>query len=100
MLNIVVWLVVGGLIGWAASIIMKTNAQQGALMNIVVGVIGAFLGGLLIAPLVGTGTINQGDFSVASMVVSLIGAVALLAVVNLFRRRRGLRGAGRGHLAR
>jgi uncharacterized membrane protein YeaQ/YmgE (transglycosylase-associated protein family) len=100
MLNIIVWLVVGGLIGWVASIIMKTNAQQGALMNIVVGIIGAFLGGLVIAPFVGTGTINQGDFSVASLVVSLIGAVALLAVVNLFRRRRGVRGVGRGHLAR
>jgi len=98
MLNIVVWLVVGGLIGWVASIIMKTNAQQGALMNIVVGIIGAFLGGLLIAPFVGAGTINQGDFSVASLVVSLIGAVVLLAVVNLFRRRRGVRGSG--HLAR
>lgn len=98
MLNILVWLVVGGLIGWVASIIMKTNAQQGALMNIVVGVIGAFLGGLVIAPFVGAGTINQGDFSVMSLVVSLIGAVVLLAVVNLFRRRRV--GGTRGHVAR
>lgn len=99
MLNIIVWLVVGGLIGWVASIIMKTNAQQGALMNIVVGVIGAFLGGLLIAPFVGAGTINQGDFSVMSLVVSLIGAVVLLAVVNFFRRR-SVRGTKGGHLAR
>jgi uncharacterized membrane protein YeaQ/YmgE (transglycosylase-associated protein family) len=100
MLNIIVWLVVGGLIGWVASIIMKTNAQQGALMNIVVGIIGAFLGGFLIAPFVGAGTINQGDFSVMSLVVSLIGAVALLAVVNLFRRGRASGHGARGGIAR
>ena len=100
MLNILVWLIVGGLIGWIASMIMGTNARQGALMNVVVGVIGAFLGGLLIAPFVGTGTINQGDFSVMSMIVSLVGAVALLAVVNLFRRGRARRDVRGGHAAR
>ncbi|HUR41477.1 MAG TPA: GlsB/YeaQ/YmgE family stress response membrane protein [Verrucomicrobiae bacterium] len=87
-MNIIIWLVVGGLIGWVASIIMKTNAQQGMLLNVVVGVIGAFLGGYLIAPLLGSGTINQGDFSVVSLITSLIGAVILLAIVNLFRRGR------------
>jgi uncharacterized membrane protein YeaQ/YmgE (transglycosylase-associated protein family) len=87
MLNIILWLIVGGVIGWVASIIMRTNAQQGAFMNIVVGVIGAFLGGWLLAPLFGAGTINQGDFSPMSLLVSLIGAVVLLAVVNLFRGR-------------
>jgi uncharacterized membrane protein YeaQ/YmgE (transglycosylase-associated protein family) len=95
-MNVIVWLVVGGLIGWVASIIMKTNARQGALMNIVVGVIGAFLGGVALSPFVGGGTINQGDFSFMSLLVSLIGAVALLAIVNLFRRGRssghGMRG--------
>jgi uncharacterized membrane protein YeaQ/YmgE (transglycosylase-associated protein family) len=94
-MNVIVWLVVGGLIGWVASIIMKTDARQGALMNIVVGVIGAFLGGLIISPFVGAGTINQGDFSVMSLLVSLIGAVVLLAIVNLFRRGR-TRGHGMG----
>jgi len=98
MFNLIAWLIVGGLIGWVASIIMKTNAQQGAILNIVVGVIGAFLGGLLLAPLFGAGTINQGDFSVMSLVVSLLGAVILLAVVNLFRRRRLTgRGDHQGH---
>lgn len=91
MFNIIVWLIVGGLIGWVASILMKTNAQQGAVLNVVVGVIGAVLGGVLLAPLLGTGTINQGDFSLMSVIVSLIGAVALLAIVNLFRRGRGRR---------
>jgi uncharacterized membrane protein YeaQ/YmgE (transglycosylase-associated protein family) len=85
-MNLLIWLVVGGVIGWIASMIMRTDAQQGMLLNIVVGVIGAMLGGWLISPLLGVGTINQSNFSIGSMVVSLVGAVILLAVVNLFRR--------------
>jgi uncharacterized membrane protein YeaQ/YmgE (transglycosylase-associated protein family) len=87
-MNFIIWLVVGGLIGWVASLIMRTDAQQGLLLNIVVGIIGALLGGWLISPLIGEGTINSGDFSVGGLVVSLLGAVILLAIVNLFRRRR------------
>lgn len=87
-MNIIIWLIVGGLIGWVASIIMRTNAQQGAILNVIVGIVGATLAGWLIAPMVGGGTINQGDFSLVSLVVSLLGAVALLAIVNLFRRGR------------
>ena len=68
--------------------IMKTNDQQGIFLNIVVGIVGAFLGGMLLAPLFGTGTINQNDFSLGSLLVSLVGAVILLAIVNFFRRRR------------
>ena len=86
-MNLIVWLIVGGLVGWVASLIMRTDAQQGALLNIVVGVVGAFLGGLIFAPMFGTGTINQGEFSVGSLLVSLAGAVILLAIVNLVRRR-------------
>jgi len=74
------------LIGWAASIVMKTDAQQGVVLNVVVGIVGALVGGWLLAPLFGTGTINQNDFSLASLVVSLLGAIILLAVVNLLRR--------------
>ncbi|HYF57476.1 MAG TPA: GlsB/YeaQ/YmgE family stress response membrane protein [Burkholderiaceae bacterium] len=85
-MNLLIWLVVGGVIGWLASMIMKTDAQQGMLLNIVVGIIGAMLGGWLISPLVGVGTINQNNFSIGSLVVSLVGAVILLAIVNLFRR--------------
>jgi uncharacterized membrane protein YeaQ/YmgE (transglycosylase-associated protein family) len=66
--------------------IMRTDGQQGVLLNIVVGIIGALLGGWLISPLVGSATINQGDFSVGGLGVSLLGAVLLLAVVNLVRR--------------
>lgn len=85
-MNFIIWLVVGGLIGWVASMLMRTDGQQGILLNIVVGIVGAFLGGWLLAPMFGTGTINQNDFSVSGLVVSLLGAVILLAIVNLFRR--------------
>ena len=92
MLNLIIWLVVGGVIGWAASLIMHTDAQQGMLLNIVVGIVGAALGGFLISPLIGAPSINAGGFSIASLLVSLLGAVILLAIVNLFRRgtARGL----------
>jgi uncharacterized membrane protein YeaQ/YmgE (transglycosylase-associated protein family) len=87
-MSFILWLIVGGLLGWVASLIMGTNDNQGKLLNIIVGIVGAFLGGLLIAPLFGTGTINQGDFSFSSLIVSLLGAVILLAIVGLFRRRK------------
>lgn len=86
-MGIIIWLIVGGVVGWLASMIMKTDAQQGIFLNIVVGIVGALLGGFLISPLVGAGTINDG-FSIASFLVSLVGAVILLAVVNLVRRGR------------
>ena len=85
-MNLLIWLVVGGVIGWIASMIMRTDAQQGMLLNVVVGIVGAMLGGWLVSPLLGVGTINQNNFSIGSMVVSLVGAVILLAVVNQFRR--------------
>src|SRR5687768_6824813 len=87
-MNLLIWLVVGGLIGWVASKIMRTDASQGVILNIVVGIVGAFLGGWLLAPMLGTGTINQSDFSLSGLVVSLLGAVILLAIVNLVRRGR------------
>ena len=83
-MSFIIWLVVGGLIGWVASMIMRT--QEGVILNVVVGIVGAMLGGWLLAPMLGTGTINQSDFSVSSLLVSLLGAVILLAIVNLFRR--------------
>ena len=84
-MNFIIWLVVGGIIGWLASIIMKTNAQQGLFLNVIVGIVGSLLGGWLISPLIGAGTINQSDFSIAGLFVSLVGAVLLLAIINLFR---------------
>lgn len=85
-MSIIIWLIVGGFVGWLASLIMRTDAQQGIVLNIVVGIIGALLGGFLLAPLFGTGTINQGDFSLSGLLVSLLGAIVLLAIVNLVRR--------------
>jgi uncharacterized membrane protein YeaQ/YmgE (transglycosylase-associated protein family) len=85
MINLIIWLVVGGVIGWVASLIMKTDAQQGMLLNVVVGIVGAMLGGWLLAPLFGTSTINQDNFSLPGLMVSLLGAIILLAIVNLLR---------------
>jgi uncharacterized membrane protein YeaQ/YmgE (transglycosylase-associated protein family) len=85
-MNFIIWLVVGGLIGWVASMIMKTDGQQGIILNVVVGIVGAMLGGWLLAPMFGAGTINQNDFSIAGLGVSLLGAIILLAIVNLVRR--------------
>ena len=85
-MNFLIWLVVGGLIGWIASKIMNTDAQQGVILNIVVGIVGAFIGGMLISPLVGVPTINQNALSIGALLVSLVGAIILLAIVNLFRR--------------
>jgi uncharacterized membrane protein YeaQ/YmgE (transglycosylase-associated protein family) len=86
-MGIIIWLIVGGIVGWLASIIMKTDGQQGILLNVVVGIIGALLAGFIISPLVGVGTINSG-LSVGTFLVSLVGAIVLLAIVNLFRRGR------------
>ena len=85
-MNIIIWLIVGGIIGWLASLMMKTDGQQGIILNVVVGIVGAMLGGWLLSPLLGAGTINQDNFSLPSMVVSFLGAVILLAIVNLVRR--------------
>lgn len=88
MINFLIWIVVGGILGWLASMVMRTDSQQGPLLNIIVGIVGAFLAGLVISPMLGIGTINSGNFSVESLLVSLVGAVILLAVVNLFTRGR------------
>ena len=86
MINLIIWLVVGGLIGWAASLVMRTDAQQGIFLNIVVGIVGAMLGGWLMSPLLGASSINQSNFSLMGLVVSFLGALILLALVNLVRR--------------
>lgn len=85
-MNFIIWLIVGGVLGWLASIVMKTNGQQGMFLNVIVGIVGALIAGFVIAPMLGTGTINTNDFSVSGLVVSFIGALVLLAIVSLFRR--------------
>ena len=87
-MNIIIWLVVGGLIGWAASWLMR--APEGVMLNVVVGIVGAALGGWLLSPVMGVSTINQSNFSLPSLLVSFLGAVMLLVLVNLIRR--GTRG--------
>lgn len=85
-MNFIIWLIVGGVIGWLASLVMKTDGQQGIILNVVVGIVGAMLGGWLISPMLGAGTINQDNFSMPALFVSLLGAVILLGIVNLARR--------------
>lgn len=81
-MGIIIWLVIGGVVGWIASMIMRTDAQQGIILNVVVGIIGAAIGGLIL----GRGEINNAPLTVTTFLVSLAGAVILLAVVNLIRR--------------
>ncbi|MFP5329262.1 MAG: GlsB/YeaQ/YmgE family stress response membrane protein [Alphaproteobacteria bacterium] len=81
-MGFIVWLIVGGVIGWLASLIMRTDAQQGIILNIVVGIVGAVIAGLIF----GGGTINQDPLDLTNILWSLLGAVILLAIVNLIRR--------------
>ena len=85
-MGLILALIIGGIIGWLASIVMRTNAQQGILLNVVVGIIGSLLGALLLGPLLGGGSLLSGAFDVRSLLVAFLGAIILLAVVNLFRR--------------
>lgn len=85
MINFIIWLILGGIIGWLASIVMRTDAQQGIFLNIVVGVVGSFLGGLVLRSF---GKINNNDFSIPSLIAAFVGACILLAIVNLVRRGR------------
>lgn len=85
-MGIIVLLIVGGLIGWVASMIMRTDAQQGVILNVVVGIVGALLAGIIVTPLIGGAPITSGAISIQSIIVSLVGAIVLLALINLFRR--------------
>jgi len=85
-MNLIIWLIVGGVIGWLASLLMRTDGQQGIFLNVIVGIVGALVGGWLLSPLVGAGTINQDNFSLPALLVSFVGAAILLAIVNLIRR--------------
>ena len=85
-MTLILILIVGGVIGWLASMVMRTDGQQGIFLNIVVGVVGAVLAGYVVTPLIGGARITSGAFDVMSLLSSFIGAVILLAIVNLFRR--------------
>lgn len=81
-MGLIMWLIIGGVIGWLASLIMRTDAQQGVFLNIVVGIVGAAIGGLIFAG----GNINNAPLNLGTFLVSLLGAVVLLGIVNLVRR--------------
>ena len=83
MISMIAWLIFGALIGWVASMIMRTDAQQGALLNIIVGIIGAFIGGFLFRR-----DVSGSVFDIGSLLTALVGAVILLAIVNMFTRGR------------
>lgn len=91
-MGIIIWIIMGGVVGWLASIIMGTSGQQGIILNVVVGIVGALIGGWLIGPLLGTGSINAG-ITVMSFIVSLLGAVLLLAIVIAIQRGGSSRAA-------
>mgnify|MGYP002640422405 CR=1 FL=1 len=84
-MNLIIYLIFGALVGYIASRIMHTNSQQGCLLDIVVGVVGAFLAGYFISPLLGIGTINDA-ISIPTLLVSLLGSVVLLWIIKLVRR--------------
>lgn len=85
-MTLILILIVGGVIGWLASMVMRTDAQQGVVLNVVVGIVGALIAGFLVTPLIGGAPITSGAFDFMSLVASFLGAVILLAIINLFRR--------------
>jgi uncharacterized membrane protein YeaQ/YmgE (transglycosylase-associated protein family) len=86
-MNLIIYLIAGAIVGYVASRIMHTNSQQGLLLDIVVGVVGAFLAGYFISPLLGVGTINDA-ITLPTLLVSLLGAIVLLAIYKMFAGRR------------
>jgi uncharacterized membrane protein YeaQ/YmgE (transglycosylase-associated protein family) len=85
MINFIIWIVMGAIIGWIASMIMRTDAQQGPLLNIIVGIVGSLLGGWLLSPIFGIPS-DLTTFSIPSLLIALLGAIILLAIINLIRR--------------
>lgn len=82
-MNIVLWIVFGGIVGWLASIIMKTDAEMGIGANIIVGILGALIGGWVVT-LFGGPTVD--GFNITSFIVAMLGAIILLGIVRGFRR--------------
>ncbi|MGB7655113.1 MAG: GlsB/YeaQ/YmgE family stress response membrane protein [Novosphingobium sp.] len=85
-MSLIILLVVGGLIGWVASMIMRTDGQQGMILNVVVGIVGSLLAGYVVTPLIGGAPITSGGISLPTILISLLGSIVLLALINLFRR--------------
>ncbi|UVO55611.1 GlsB/YeaQ/YmgE family stress response membrane protein [Sphingomonas sp. SUN039] len=79
-MNFIIWLIIGGVIGWLASIVMRTDGQQGIVLNIVVGIVGSYIGGFLFGPMLGSAG------QIGPYLSAFLGAIVLLAIVNLVRR--------------
>jgi uncharacterized membrane protein YeaQ/YmgE (transglycosylase-associated protein family) len=88
MINFLLWLVAGGALGWVASIVLLADGPHAISLNLLVGMVGASLGGWFLSPMVGLTTINQTEFSVSALLVALVGAIVLLSVFNVFRPGR------------
>jgi len=89
MINFIIWIIAGGFIGWLASLIMKTDSRQGTIGDIIVGIVGAFVGGYFLSPLFNISTINESNYSIPALLVSLGGAIILLAISKLIRNIGG-----------
>ena len=85
-MGFIIWILVGALVGWIASLIMKTDGQQSSILNIVIGIVGAWVGGYLISPMLGIATINQDALSIPAILVSIVGAVIVIAIWNMIRK--------------
>lgn len=85
-MGLLILLVVGGVVGWLASLVMRTDAQQGIFLNVVVGIVGSFLAAFLLSPILGIAPITSGAITLPTILISLLGAIVLLAIVNLLRR--------------
>ena len=86
-MGFLIFIVIGGLVGWIASKIMGTDAQQGILLNIVIGIVGAILAGFVISPLIGVGDIREDPLSIGAFLVSLVGAIIVIAIWKAISRR-------------
>ncbi|MEA3052251.1 MAG: hypothetical protein QOG72_1154 [Sphingomonadales bacterium] len=85
-MGLIVALIIGGIIGWLASIVMRTNAQQGILLNVVVGIVGSLLGSFLLGRFFGANGTITNSLDMGTLLAAFVGALILLAIVNLFRR--------------
>ena len=85
-MNLIIYLIAGAIVGYVASRVMRTNSQQGLLEDIIVGVVGAFLAGYFISPMLGVGTINDA-ITIPTLLVTLLGSIVLLAIYKAIRRR-------------
>jgi uncharacterized membrane protein YeaQ/YmgE (transglycosylase-associated protein family) len=88
-MNFFLWLIFGGLVGWGSSLVRDSHRRQGIVINVAAGMAGAILGGWLLGRLIGHPSIDQDDFSLPGLLISLLGAFVLVAVVRLVRLMRG-----------